>query len=143
MKKTLSILLTVILVNTIVISFPLYAMNDSYVQGYEKLSDDIEHIRNDVVSDDLAKIDMLEKSAAKTMHNNSIKREVIMNRLDDKSILEEDDNELILIYKVRYTLEEEANESSQIVSGYRIDSEYYAYNNMTINLSVRIDYTKI
>ncbi len=117
-------------------------MESSHVQGYEKLPDDIEHIKNDVVLHDLESKDMLEKNADRSIENNGIKREVILNRLDDKNILEEDDNELVLIYKVRYTVEEEAIARSTIVTGYRIDSEYYSYNNMTINLSVRIDYNK-
>ncbi len=142
MKKILRILLTLVLVNTIVFSFQLYAMEDSHVQGYEKLPDDIEHIKNDVALHDLETIDMLEKTSNRSIENNGIKREVLLNRLDDKSILIEDDNELVLIYKVRYTVEEDAVTRSPIVTGYRIDSEYYSYNNMTINLSVRIDYNK-
>lgn len=142
LKKILTIILTIVLVNTIVFTFPLYAMEDSHVQGHEKLPDNIEHIKNDVALDDLETIDMLEKNADRGIENNGIKREVVLNRLDDKSILEEDDNKLILIYKVRYALEEEVIERSPIVTGYRIDSEYYSYNNMTIKLSVRIDYNK-
>jgi hypothetical protein len=111
-------------------------------QRYEKLPDDIEHIKNDVTSHDLKKINKLEEAADLSIRNNGIKREVFLNRLNDKSILEEDDNELVLVYKVQYSMEEKPISRSPIVTGYRIDSEYYSYNNTTINLSVRIDYNK-
>lgn len=141
MKKILTILLVILIINTKAFSFTLYAIEASYNEGYEKLPDDIEHIKNDVISNDLETVDMLEKSINQSIANNDIKREVILDRLDDKSILEEDDNKLTLIYKVQYTSEESITRSP-IVTGYRIDSEYYSYNNITINLSVRIDYNK-
>lgn len=142
MKKILSIFLMILLIITKAASITLSAIEDSYSQGHGKLSDNIEHIKNDVISDDLETVVMLKKSSNRSIESHAIKRETIFNRLDDKSILKDDDDELILIYKVQYTFEEKAKTKSSIVTGYRIDSEYYSYNNITINLLVRLDYNK-
>ena len=142
MKRGLRLFLTAILLNTVVFSFPLFETERLYAQGYEKLPDDIEHVKREVALDDLERKDMLKENADRSIENNGIKREVLLNRLNDKSILKEDDKELILVYKVQYTMEEKSIVRSPIVTGYRIDSEYYSYNNMIINLSVRIDYNK-
>jgi hypothetical protein len=159
MKRKTRTYVSIFLVFTMVLSMPVFAVEDVDIEisskeviveseepidihNYVKLPDDIEHIKNDVVSNEIKTKDKLESNTNLSLDGRSITEEVIVNRLDDKRILFEDDKELVLIYEVQYTIEEEAATRSSIVSGYRVDSAYYAYNNMTINLTSRVDFEK-
>ncbi len=140
MKRKSRTILAVLLVTLLALSFPALAKEDLSVQGYVKLPDSIEHIKADVSLSDIETIKTLESISNRSIDDYGIKRNVLVDRLDDKNILIEDDKELVLIYKVQYTVEDEATTRSPITTGYRVDSEYYSYNNMVINLSARIDY---
>jgi|GEM_PF-7046491 len=108
-------------------------------QGYFILPDDIEHIRKDVLSGISKTKARLQDEVNQKSNVTGIQENVLVNRLDDEKILTEDDHELVLIYEVEYTYEEEATRSP-ITSDYKIDSAYYSWNNLVINLSVRMDY---
>lgn len=147
MKKVFMMTRTVLLVLCLTMVFisPLSAnaadntQEKKVDQGYVKLPDDLERIQTDVLSGISKTKAQLQDEANKKSNDMSIKENVIVNRLADEKILTEDDYELVLIYEVQYSYEGEATKSP-ITSGYKIDSSYYSYNNLVINLSVRMDY---
>ena len=108
-------------------------------QGYVKLPDDLDYIRNEVLSGISKTKARLQEEVKLTSNVVSIKKNVLVNRLDDEKILTEDDHELVLIYQEQYTYEEEAAKST-ITTDSKIDDSYWAYNNLVIKLSARMDY---
>lgn len=143
MKKVFMMTRIVLMILCLAMVFisPLSAVADDIKedQGYVKLPDDIEHIRKDVVFGISKTKARLQDETNKKSNVAGIKENVLVNRLDDEKILTEDDHELVLIYEVEYTYEEKVTRSP-ITSDYKIDSAYYSWNNLVINLSVRMDY---
>jgi hypothetical protein len=114
--------------------------NDAKVdQGYFKLPDDLEYIKNEVLSGISKTKAELQDEANLKLNGASVKENVLVNRLDDEKILTEDDHELVLIYEVLYTSEEVATRDP-ITPDYEISSAYYSYNNLVIRCAVRMDY---
>lgn len=144
MKKGFKILLALTLIAVLALpnTFSVLANNDNSVnvkQGYTKLPDNLDYIKNEVLIGISKNKDQLQDEVNQKSNGASIKENVLVNRLDDKKILAEDDNELILIYEVQYSCEGGVNKSP-ITNDYKIDSAYYAYNNLVVNLSARLNY---
>jgi len=143
MKKVFKMtrMVLVILCLAMVFNPPLPASaedNDRKVnQGYVKLTDNLEFIKNEVLSGISKTKAQLQAEADLT--GASVKENVLVNRLDDEKILTEDDHELVLIYEVRYTYEE-GTTRSPITLEHEISSSHYAYNNLVITCTVQMEY---